>query len=151
MALQLYGHDLVPGTVVAERSVLLDAAAFKAFAQLTGDAHPIHYDAAHAASKGLRAPIAHGLLIIAVTALGAMPLSQQLGDSMLAMLGAQARFVSPVYVGDTVAVRMRVASITVKSSNRCIAAFDVDVLSTTGELHAQVQQQYMLKTSRETA
>lgn len=146
---QLYGQDLLPGTVVAERTVRLDEASFKAFAQLTGDAHPIHYDIEHARSKGLRAPIAHGLLITAVTALGAMPLSGQLNDSMVAMLGVQVRFMSPVFVGDTVTVSMRVASITPKSNNRCVAIFDVDVLSASGDSHAQAQQQYMLKTSRE--
>jgi 3-hydroxybutyryl-CoA dehydratase len=144
---QLAGEDLLPGTVVAQRNVLLDKSAFTAFAALTGDAHPIHYEEAHARSKGLRAPIAHGLLITAVTALGATDLSAQLSDSMIAMLGVEVKFVSPVFVGDTVTVRMAVGDVARKSGNRCIATFDVEVLSAQGEVHARLKQHYMLKTT----
>ena len=47
--------------------------AFRAFADLTGDAHPIHYDPAYAAATRFGKPIAHGLLLAAYTALGATP------------------------------------------------------------------------------
>ena len=55
---QLAGEDFTTGQVVARREVLLDERAFNAFAALTGDAHPIHYNAAYAQARGLRAPSA---------------------------------------------------------------------------------------------
>ena len=146
---QLGGADLVPGEEVARRDILFDAKAFNDFAALTGDNHPIHYDAKYAQAIGLKAPIAHGLLITAMTALGATPLSDRLRDSMIAMLGIETRFHSPVFVGDQVTVVMRVAGVEKKTANRCIAAFDIEVMSATGDLHARVTHRYMLRTSIE--
>jgi acyl dehydratase len=147
---QLMGADLVVGEVVARRHVLLDAASFDAFARLTGDAHPLHYDAAYAKAQGLRAPIAHGLLLVAITALGATPLSAQLHDSMVAMLGTNARFQSPAYVGDTVDLVTSVAGVEPKARNRCIARFEVRLLRG-GDVIATVDHQFMLRFSREGA
>src|SRR5690554_4174124 len=93
---QLAATDLRVGDRVASRRVKLDSTVFDAFASLSGDAHPIHYDREYAADKGLRAPIAHGLLLLAVTALGATALSEQLHDSMIAMLNVEARYLAPV-------------------------------------------------------
>ena len=146
---QLAAGDLRVGSVVAERQVTLDAASFEGFAQLTGDAHPIHYDQEYASAKGLRTTLAHGLLLAAITALGATPLSAQLSDSMVAMLGANARFIAPVYLGETVTIRFTVAAVDAKSTNRSVVAFDVDVLSATGEPRARVRQTFMLKTRLE--
>ncbi len=146
---QLAAADLVVGSVVAERQVVLDDAAFERFAQLTGDAHPIHYDAEYARAKGLRTTLAHGLLVTAVTALGATSLSAQLADSMIAMLGADARFIAPIYAGETVTIRFTVAAIDAKSANRSVVAFDVDVLSAGAEPQARVRQTFMLRTRLE--
>ena len=142
---QLAGADLVAGRVVAERTVVLDSRSFALFAELTGDNHPIHYDTAYAAAQGLRAPIAHGLLLVAVTALGATPLSSALHDSMIAMLGTTARFVAPAFLGDAVTVRVTAGQVVRKTGNRCIAHFDIDVLGPQGQLVASVQHQFMLR------
>jgi len=144
---QLGGEDFVIGKLVAERQVLLDAAKFEEFSALTGDKHPIHYSEEYAQSKGLRAPIAHGLLLTALTALGAVPLSDQLTDSMIAMLGVEARFSSPIYMGDLITVRMIAANIERKSGNRCVLTFNVEVLSETQDSCAKIIQHYLLKTS----
>lgn len=147
---QLMGADLVAGEEVARRQVRLTAESFEAFARLTGDAHPLHYDATYARSQGLRAPIAHGLLLVAITALGATPLSARLHDSMVAMLGTQARFQSPAYVDDTVDLVMRVGEVQLRSRNRCVAAFEVRVLRG-ADLLATVEHRFLLKFSREGA
>lgn len=142
---QLAGADLQPGDVVAEREVVLDARAFEAFAELTGDDHPLHYDDDYARTHGLRAPIAHGLLLVAMTALGATALSPRLRDSMIAMLGTQARFIAPAFRGDRVTVRMKAGSVEPKSDNRCIAAFNVELLGPGGRLLATVENKFMLR------
>jgi|TARA_Y100000588_G_scaffold7386_1_gene8649 acyl dehydratase len=146
---QLGGEDLVPGEEVTRRKILLDDRAFADFAALTGDSHPIHYDVEYAHAIGLQAPIAHGLLITAMTALGATPLSERLQDSMIAMLSIESQFQSPVFVGSMITVVIRVASVEKKTDNRCVAAFDIEVQSAAGELHARVTHRYMLRTSIE--
>lgn len=148
---QLAGADLVPGTVVAQREFVLDAQAFRRFAELTGDAHPLHYDGAYARAQGLRAPLAHGLLLVAMTALGATELSDRLRDSMIAMLGTQARFLAPAFRGDRVTLRMKAGAVQPKSGNRCVAAFDVELAGPEGQLLATVQHQFMLRFMREGA
>jgi len=144
---QLGGEDFIIGEVVAERQVLLDAKKFENFAELTGDNHPIHYSKEYAQSKGLRAPITHGLLLTALTALGAMPVSDQLTDSMIAMLGVEARFSAPVYIGDLITVRMIATGIERKSGNRCVVTFNVEILSENQDSCAKIIQHYLLKTS----
>lgn len=145
MERQLAGADLVDGELVAERELLLDARAFQRFAELTGDDHPLHYDDAYAREHGLRAPIAHGLLLVAMTALGATALSARLRDSMIAMLGTQARFVAPAFRGDRVTVRMKAGAVEPKPGNRCIARFDIELVGPGERLLATVQHQFMLR------
>lgn len=72
------------------------------FAALTGDRHPIHYDDKHAKTTPFGRPIVHGLHLMALTAVGASPLSQQLKESMVAFLEQQATFRKPVFKEDTV-------------------------------------------------
>jgi len=51
-----------PGEVLAERTVRLDRAALRAYADASGDQNPIHRDEAVAVSVGLPGVIAHGML-----------------------------------------------------------------------------------------
>ena len=146
---QLAGADLVPGQVVAQREVMFDEQAFRRFAELTGDAHPVHYDEAYVRAQGLRAPLVHGLLLVAMTALGATELSPRLHASMVAMLGTDARFLAPAYRGDRLTLRMRVAGVEPKSRNRCVARFDVELLAADGSTVATVQHQFLLRQTLE--
>ena len=71
------------------------------FAALTGDAHPLHYDDEYAKTTRFGRPIVHGLHLMALTALGAAPLSEQLKLAMIAFLEQQAFFQKPVFKDDT--------------------------------------------------
>src|SRR6195952_4649248 len=142
---QLAANNLESGRLVAERSVRLDRKAFADFAALTGDAHPVHYDDVYARAQGLRAPIAHGLLVTAITALGATGLSAQLHDSMIAMVGTVAQFHAPIFADDTVQVKFSVESVEPKSRNRSLVTFIVDVLSSNAVLCARIHHRFLLK------
>ena len=83
---QLYAEDLAPGLQFAGEPVVLSLQHFSGFAALTGDAHPLHYDEAYAAQTHFKRPVAHGLLLMALTALGATALSRQLEASMIALV-----------------------------------------------------------------
>lgn len=76
------------------------------FAGLSGDFNPIHVDHEFARTTPFRQPIAHGLLVWAMSSglsLYAPPMRT------LAFLGVRNwNFVEPVFVGDTIRVRSRV-------------------------------------------
>ncbi len=61
---QRYLDDFKPGEVFKSNPQTLSKKHFSAFAEMTGDAHPIHYDVDYARAKGWDAPLAHGLLLL---------------------------------------------------------------------------------------
>lgn len=111
MAPQLFADDLVPGFRFIGEAKTVTADMFSAFAALTGDKHPIHYDPAYAVETRFGRPIAHGLLLVALTALGATALSEQLENSMIAMLEERMTFLRPVFVGDVLLPQFEVVSV----------------------------------------
>lgn len=124
---QLNASDLAVGDHVAEREIAVDMAAFMQFAALTGDRHPIHYDAGYAIAKGFRGPVAHGLLLLSLSALGATDLSDRLHDSMVAMTSVRARFLGPVVAGDVLLLDYTVAAIRPHAEGLAKVSFDVTV------------------------
>lgn len=107
-AVQYWFEDFTPGRQFSGTAHALDDAAFRLFAQMTGDAHPLHYDAEYAKKTPFGKPLAHGLLLMSMTALGATPLSAHVEASMVAFLEQGGKFLKPVLVGDTVTPVMEV-------------------------------------------
>jgi acyl dehydratase len=99
-ARQLFLDDFSAGQTYAGRPRTITKEDILSFAALTGDAHPIHYDDEYAKSTRFGRPIVHGLHLMALTALGAAPLSDQLTASMIAMIEQQAAFRKPVFKDD---------------------------------------------------
>jgi len=92
---QLFLDDFNPGQIVAGASRHITQDDVLSFAVLTGDKHPIHDDDDYAKTTRFGRPIVHGLHLMALTALGATPLSEQLKGSMVAMLSQSATFQRP--------------------------------------------------------
>lgn len=105
---QYWFEDFTPGRRFPGTAHALDDGAFRQFAQMTGDAHPLHYDAEYAKKTAFGKPLAHGLLLMSMTALGATPLSAHVEDSMVAFLEQGGKFLKPVLVGDTVTPMLEV-------------------------------------------
>jgi 3-hydroxybutyryl-CoA dehydratase len=99
---QLYIDDFRVGQTFAGASRTISQADVLGFSSLTGDAHPIHYDAEYAKRTRFGRPIVHGLHLISLTALGATTLSAALRDSMVAFIEQGAEFKRPVFIDDTV-------------------------------------------------
>ena len=99
---QLYFENFAPGQKYEGATRTISQADVLAFAALTGDAHPIHYDAEYAKTTRFGRPIVHGLHLMSLTALGASPLSAQLKEAMVAFLQQGAEFRRPVFLDDTV-------------------------------------------------
>jgi 3-hydroxybutyryl-CoA dehydratase len=99
---QLFLEDFHAGAKFAGASRKITEADVLSFASLTGDRHPIHYDDEYAKKSRFGRPIVHGLHLVALTALGATPLADQLKRSMIALVEQHAAFRSPVFKDDTV-------------------------------------------------
>ena len=152
MTLQLFADDLMPGLRFEGESKTLTVEMFAGFAALTGDRHPIHYDEAHAAQTPFGRPIAHGLLLAALTALGATRMSDQLRDCMIAMLEERLEFLKPAFVGDVVVPRFEVVAVKPSSSGR-VARVEI-VVGLTNQAGEQVvagRHCYLLRRRLESA
>jgi 3-hydroxybutyryl-CoA dehydratase len=99
---QLYFEDFAVGQTFpgATRTITQDDVI--AFSNLTGDKHPIHYDAEYASKAHFGRPVVHGLHLMSLTAVGATRLSSQLTESMIAFIDQGCRFLKPVFVGEAV-------------------------------------------------
>ncbi|HXJ80772.1 MAG TPA: MaoC/PaaZ C-terminal domain-containing protein [Candidatus Methylomirabilis sp.] len=117
---QLYFDDFRLGDRWESPSRTINDAHFAFFAGLTGDNHPIHYDEEYAKNTPLHARLAHGLLLMGLTAVGASPLSHRLHSSMIAFLEQGSRFVKPVLIGDTISPEHEVVGLEKKRGDRGI-------------------------------
>jgi acyl dehydratase len=140
----LYFEDLKVGQTaifaktVTETEIVL-------FAGLTGDAHPIHYDADYARGTRFGAPVAHGLLVAAVGALGATALSPRLESSMVAFLEQGMRYLAPVLEGETIRTAFEVDSTRPsRDGSRGVVRFIVRVTSASGTLVAEGFHAYLI-------
>jgi acyl dehydratase len=143
---QLFLEDFAPGQIFPGATSRCTVESFRAFADLTGDAHPIHYDPAYAAGTRFGRPIAHGLLLAAYSALGATPLSRRLEGSMVAMLEVGFRFLRPVFAGDTLTSRFEVAEVRRSPGKETGAVrFDVRLTNAAGETVVEGSHDYLLR------
>src|SRR6478752_3583720 len=108
---QLFLEDFSKGQRFPGHPRKITEADVLSFAALTGDKHPIHYDDEYAKTTRFGRPIVHGLHLMALTALGATPLSEQLTQSMIAMLEQQATFRKPVFKDDTLRPEIEIEAI----------------------------------------
>jgi acyl dehydratase len=142
---QRYLDDFTPGQVFTSASQTLSDKHFAAFAAMTGDAHPLHYDADYARAKGWEAPLAHGLMLLGLCALGAAPISRELTESMVAMLGNEARYRRPAFVGDTVTPQFTVIAVEPKNNDRGIVRLAIALHNQRGEVVLEGMHVLMLK------
>jgi 3-hydroxybutyryl-CoA dehydratase len=101
--------QLEVGAVFTTPSKTVTDAHFLFFAGLTGDNHPIHYDVEYARATRFGKPLAHGLLLASLTALGASSAAHRIQGFVFVEQGS--RFLKPVVVGDTITPRLTVEKI----------------------------------------
>ena len=142
---QRYLDDFTPGEIFPSPPHTLSDEHFAAFAAMTGDAHPLHYDADYARAKGWEAPLAHGLMLLGLCALGAAPISRELTQSMIAMLGNKARYRRPAFVGDTVTPQFTVIAVEPKDNDRGIVRLAISLHNQRGEVVLEGIHVLMLK------
>ena len=87
--------------VVSDTDVVL-------FAAITGDANPVHLDAAHAAQSRFGGRIAHGMLSSGFVS---ATLAMRLPGPGTIYLSQSMRFVRPVRIGDTITTRVEIVEL----------------------------------------
>jgi acyl dehydratase len=118
------------GDTFTSPSKTLTDAHFLFFSGLTGDNHPIHYDVEYAKQTRFGKPLAHGLLLASMTALGASTANPHLDGFIFQEQGT--RFLKPVVVGDTISVKHTVAKIW-NEGHRRFVRFETAITNQRGE------------------
>ena len=117
---------------------------FVAFQTLSVDNHPIHYDVEYCRERGLPAPLAHGFQILCFTAAGAGSFAHTIGDTLLGFIEQSAKFLKPVFAGDTLYPMLEIAALTPQRTTG-IVAVAVAVYNQRGEQVLTGEQKYLLK------
>ena len=144
-SVQIFADDLTIGQTFVGEARRIGDDQFRAFADMTGDDHPIHYDDAYAAKTRFGKRLAHGLLVMSMTALGATAMSRQIEDAMVAFVEEGARFLKPVFVGDTLTSRFEVAAIDPKPARgTALVRFNVSLSNDRNEVVLEGHHCYLL-------
>ena len=92
----------------ASRTTLITDEMIRAFADLTGDANPVHLDDAYAAGTRFGRRIAHGML---AAGLISAALANDLPGPGTVYLSQRLQFKAPVFPGDTITTTVEVKSV----------------------------------------
>lgn len=103
----------------------------ESFARLTGDRQPLHLDSSYAATTRFGRRVAHGALVFSLaTGLSIQMAAPGETDALEALLGVdEMRFLRPVFLGDTLRVRKRVAATELKDAKRGLVRFETTVIN----------------------
>ena len=115
-----YFEDLEIGQRFLSPSRTLGDGNFAAFQTVSLDNHPIHYDIEYCKRRGHPELVAHGLQVAAQVAPGAGMLPHVLEDSLIALIEHSAKFLKPVYRGDTIYPALKIIGLTPKNTTGVI-------------------------------
>lgn len=119
-------------------------AVFLAFQAVSGDNHPIHYDAEYCRAQGHPTLLAHGLQTLAQTAAGAGLFPFVVEESLIAFLEQSSRFLRPVFAGDTVYPALEIDELTPGRTTGVIG-FSSTVHNQRRERVLEGRQRYLLR------
>jgi len=107
---KLYWEDLAIGEVFETPSRTITEADIVNFACLSADFNRLHVDTTYASQSAFGQRIAHGMLVVSVMSglTTRMLLNHFIEDNLLGLLDMHVRFPKPVFVGDTIHVRVEV-------------------------------------------
>jgi acyl dehydratase len=139
-----YFEDLAVGERFSIPSRTMTEAHFAAFQTVSADNHPIHYDVEYCRERGHQGPLAHGFQILCFTAAGASSFAHAVGDALVAFTEQSAKFLKPVYAGDTLYPMLEIAELAPQRSTG-VVTLAVTVHNQKGELVLSGEQKILLR------
>jgi 3-hydroxybutyryl-CoA dehydratase len=134
--------QLAVGETISYPSRTLSEAQFLLFSAMTGDREPVHLDRVLAAEGPFGAPVAHGLMLAAMTALGG---SYEAGRiAVLAILEQSTTFRRPALLGDTVTCHGEIIEIIPREAGRGLLRMRVEVRNQRQEALLQGEHLYLV-------
>lgn len=126
----LEDHRLVPlrsfeqlrvGETFRAPSRTMTESNFTAFQTVSLDNHPIHYDVEYCKRLGYPGPLAHGLQVLSFTAAGAGLFPHVIGEKLVGFIDVSAKFLKPVYAGDTLYPALEITELTKQKTTGIVA------------------------------
>ena len=141
----LYFEDFEVSGDLVTRGRTITEADLVAFAGLTGDYTELHTNEEYAKSTKFGRRIAHGALIFSIS-MGLSTRTNLLDDTLLAFAGVdKLRFVSPVFIGDTIHAVKRVVERKELGMGQGTVEFETRVLNQKGELVLAYRDKLLVK------
>ncbi len=135
---------LCVGEIFRNPSRTLTEANFAAFQTVSLDNHPIHYDDEYCKRLGHKAPLAHGLQVLAFTAAGAGLFPHVIGEALIGFVEVSAKFLKAVYPGDTLYPALEITELT-KQKTTGLVAMRATVHNQKSELVLDGIHKYLLR------
>jgi acyl dehydratase len=128
-SLSLYFEDFIIGVEHVTRGRTITESDVMNFAGLSGDFIELHTNEEYARQSPYGRRIAHGMLTLSI-ATGLMTRMNLITDTVVAFYGIdKLRFVKPVFIGDTIHVRKKVADAMAKGGVSGVVTFETTVLN----------------------
>jgi acyl dehydratase len=132
------------GEVFRNPSRTITEANFAAFQTVSLDNHPIHYDDEYCRRLGHKAPLAHGLQVLAFTAAGAGLFPHVIGEALVGFVEVSAKFLKGVYPGDTLYPALEIVGLTPQKTTGLVV-MRATVHNQNGELVLDGEHKYLLR------
>ncbi len=127
--MSLYYEDFQPGLSFESRGRTITEADIVNFAGISGDFIELHTNEEYARQTPFGRRIAHGALIFSIST-GLVAQMNLVNDTVVAFYGLdKLRFTKPVFIGDTVRVRKKVAEVQDKGEGRGLVQFETKVVN----------------------
>ncbi len=123
-------EDLVEGDNYETGRLVVTEAHIVAFAGLSGDFFDLHMDDESARSLGFPARVAHGLLALAL--IDGLKNRSSIRIMAVASLGWNWKFRAPIFAGDRIGAKVRVASTRLSSKGQPIVTLSFEVAKQDG-------------------
>jgi len=139
-------EDLQVGEIFRAPSRTLTDAHSAAFQTVSCDNHPVHYDNVWAQKHGHKAPVVHGLQVLAFTAPGATMFPHVIGEVFIAFTELSCKFLKEVNSGDTLYPAIKIVSLTPQGKTGVVET-EATIYNQNGELVLTGTHKYLLKTA----
>ncbi|TWR29642.1 MaoC family dehydratase [Mucilaginibacter pallidiroseus] len=139
-------EQLKVGEIFRAPSRTLTDAHAAAFQTVSCDNHPVHYDDVWAKKHGHKAPVVHGLQVLAFTAPGATMFPHVIGEVFIAFTELTCQFLKEVNSGDTLYPALEIISLTPQGATGVVETA-ATVHNQRGELVLSGTHKYLLKTT----